>query len=67
MAGAGEARPPFPRRAFCDTSYFYACADAVDGHHRRALALASNAAIRRTELWTTCASNLATIPGCPLT
>jgi predicted nucleic acid-binding protein len=53
MAGAGEARPSFPRRAFCDTSYFYACADAADGHHRTALALASNAANRGTELWTT--------------
>ena len=53
MAGAGEARPTLPGRAFCDTSYFYACADTDDMHHRRALALAGEAASRQTELWTT--------------
>ncbi len=53
MASAPEARPSFPARAFCDTSYFYACADAGDQHHGRALALAGEAASRGTQLWTT--------------
>ncbi len=53
MAGAPEARPTFPRRVFCDTSYFYACADADDLYHRRALALADQAAGRGTQMWTT--------------
>ena len=53
MAGAAESRPTFPRRVFCDTSYFYACADAGDMHYRRALALASESARRGTQLWTT--------------
>jgi predicted nucleic acid-binding protein len=53
MAGAAEARPTLPARVFCDTSYFYACADRDDMHHRRALALAGEAASRRTHLWTT--------------
>jgi predicted nucleic acid-binding protein len=42
-----------PARVFCDTSYFYACADPGDGHHRAAIALTGDAANRRTELWTT--------------
>ena len=53
MASAPEARPTFPGRVFCDTSYFYACADADDMYHRRALALADQAATRGTQLWTT--------------
>jgi len=53
MASAPEARPSFPAGAFCDTSYFYACADADDQHHGRALALAGEAASRGTRLWTT--------------
>ncbi len=53
MAGALEARPSFPGRVFSDTSYFYACADANDLNHRRALALAGEAASRGTQLWTT--------------
>src|SRR5712691_3803801 len=53
MAGAVEVRPTLPGRIFCDTSYFYACADADDMHHRRALALAGEAASRGTQLWTT--------------
>ena len=53
MAGAAEARPNLPGRVFCDTSYFYACADTDDMHHRGALALAGEAASRRTQLWTT--------------
>jgi len=53
MAAAVEARPTFPGRVFCDTSYFYACADTDDMHHRRALELAAEAASRRTQLWTT--------------
>jgi predicted nucleic acid-binding protein len=44
---------PLPSRVFCDTSYFYACADRADGHHRPAVALAREAAARRTQLWTT--------------
>jgi predicted nucleic acid-binding protein len=38
---------------FCDTSYFYACADIDDMHYRPALALAGEAARRSTQLWTT--------------
>ena len=53
MAGALEARPTFPGRVFCDTSYFYACADADDMYHRRALALTDQAAGRGTQMWTT--------------
>ena len=53
MAGAAEARPTLPGRVFCDTSYFYACADTDDMHHVRALALSREAASRRTQLWTT--------------
>jgi predicted nucleic acid-binding protein len=53
MAGAREAGSGFPARAFCDTSYFYACADVDDQHHGQALVLAGEAASRRTRLWTT--------------
>jgi predicted nucleic acid-binding protein len=53
MAGGPEARPSLPGRVFCDTSYFYACVDTDDAYHRRALALADEAATRRTQLWTT--------------
>jgi predicted nucleic acid-binding protein len=53
MAGAPEARRTFPERLFCDTSYVYACADTGDMYHRRALALAGEAASRRAQLWTT--------------
>jgi predicted nucleic acid-binding protein len=53
MAGAAEARSRFPGRVFCDTSYFYACADTDDMHYRRALALAGQAAGGGTQLWTT--------------
>lgn len=53
MVGAAEARPIRPGRVFCDTSYFYACADTDDMHNRRALALAGEAASRGTQLWTT--------------
>jgi predicted nucleic acid-binding protein len=53
MAGAAERRPTPPGRVFCDTSYFFACADADDVHHRGALALAGEAARRRTQMWTT--------------
>jgi|SRR5919106_2502339 predicted nucleic acid-binding protein len=44
---------PLPARVFCDTSYFYACADTQDAHYERALALAGEAERRRTQLWTT--------------
>jgi predicted nucleic acid-binding protein len=53
MAGAAEAWSTFPGWAFCDTSYFYACADRDDMHYQRALALAGQAATRRTQLWMT--------------
>ena len=53
MAGAPEAGPTLRGRVFCDTSYFYACADADDMYHRRALALAGAAASRGTQFWTT--------------
>jgi hypothetical protein len=53
MAGAAEARPSLPGLVFCGTSYFYACADTDDMHHRGALALAGEAAGRWTQLWTT--------------
>lgn len=53
MAGGPEARGTLPGRVFCDTSYFYACADTDDGYHRRALALAGEAASRGAQLWTT--------------
>jgi predicted nucleic acid-binding protein len=46
-------RPGFPGEVFCDTSYFYACADVDDRDHRAALALAAEATRRRTRLWTT--------------
>jgi predicted nucleic acid-binding protein len=53
MVGAAERRSWPSRRVFCDTSYFYACADTDDGFHDRALTLASEAMNRRAELWTT--------------
>ena len=42
-AGGAEGRPSFPARVFCDTSYFYACADTGDMYHRQALAMAGEA------------------------
>ena len=42
-----------PPRLFCDTSYFYACADRGDAFHRAAVTLAGDAADRGTQLWTT--------------
>jgi predicted nucleic acid-binding protein len=53
MAGAAETGPVFADRVFCDTSYFYACADTDDAFYRRALALSGEAAKHRTQLWTT--------------
>jgi predicted nucleic acid-binding protein len=53
MADTPESPSVVPQRVFCDTSYFYACADAGDAHHRGALALSREAMIRRTQLWTT--------------
>ena len=53
MADGAEVGPAFPGRVFCDTSFFYACADRGDAFHRPALALAARAASRRTQLWTT--------------
>lgn len=44
---------PLPPRVFCDTSYFYACADAHDAYHRAAVALAGEAASCGTQLWAT--------------
>jgi predicted nucleic acid-binding protein len=53
MAAAPEARPTLPGRIFCDTSFFYACADIADMYHWRAMALAGAALSRSTQLWTT--------------
>ncbi len=53
MAGAREAGPGLPGRVFCDTSYFYACADTDDAFYHQALALSGEAVSRRTQLWTT--------------
>ena len=52
-AGGTEGRPTVPARVFCDTSYFYACADTDDIYHRQALAMAAEAVSRGTQLWTT--------------
>jgi len=52
-AGGTEGRPTVPARVFCDTSYFYACADTDDIYHRQALAMAGEAVSRGTQLWTT--------------
>ena len=53
MADGPEAGPVLAGRVFCDTSYFYACADTDDTFYRHALALSGEAASRRTQLWTT--------------
>jgi predicted nucleic acid-binding protein len=53
MAGGPEPGPLLGGRVFCDTSYFYACADTDDGFHRQALALSLEAANRGTGMWTT--------------
>jgi predicted nucleic acid-binding protein len=53
MAAGREAAARFPGRVFCDTSFFYACADVHDAFHRPALALAGMAAQRGTQVWTT--------------
>ncbi len=53
MADGPEAGPLLAGRVFCDTSYFYACADTDDAFYRHALALSGEAASRRTQLWTT--------------
>lgn len=45
-AGGTEGRPTVPARVFCDTSYFYACADTDDIYHRQALAMAGEAVSR---------------------
>jgi predicted nucleic acid-binding protein len=42
-----------PSRLFCDTSFFYACADPADACHDAAVRLAREAAARRIQLWTT--------------
>lgn len=44
---------PLPSRVFCDTSYFYACADTDDTNYRAAVELAGEAARRGTQFWTT--------------
>lgn len=53
MAGGRETGPALPGRVFCDTPYFYGCADIDDAFHRRALTLSGEAASRRIQLWTT--------------
>lgn len=49
MAGANGAPP----RAFCDTSFFYACLDPRDVNHERAIALLADLAAGGTALYTT--------------
>jgi predicted nucleic acid-binding protein len=44
---------PLPSRVFCDTSYFYACADTDDAYYPTAVALAGDAVRRGAQLWTT--------------
>lgn len=53
MAGAAEAGDVVAGRVFCDSSYFYACADTDDAFYRQALTLSRQAASRGTQLWTT--------------
>ena len=44
---------PVLPRAFCDTSYFYACADTDDQYYSTAVTLTEHVATRGTQLWTT--------------
>jgi predicted nucleic acid-binding protein len=53
MADGPEPSSVFAARVFCDTSYFYACADTDDAFYRPALSLSREAARRGTQLWTT--------------
>jgi predicted nucleic acid-binding protein len=53
MADGADAGLAPAGRVFCDTSYFYACADTDDAFYRQAVALAGDAARRGTQLWTT--------------
>lgn len=53
MADGLEVDHAASGRVFCDTSYFYACADTDDAFHRQALALSGETVRRRTRLWTT--------------
>jgi predicted nucleic acid-binding protein len=43
----------FPRRVFCDTSFFYACLDPLDENHAIARVLAEEAEAARSTLWVT--------------
>jgi predicted nucleic acid-binding protein len=43
----------FPRRVFCDTSFFYACLDPKDENHEQAGELVTEAVASRTAFWTT--------------
>jgi len=44
---------PLPPRVFCDTSFFHACLDPSDTHHRRARAIVPEVVAARVALWTT--------------
>ena len=43
----------FPARAFCDTSFFYACLDPRDTNHERAKELVSEAADKGSDFYAT--------------
>ncbi len=53
MGGADDVTAVIPARVYCDTSYFYACADTDDRNHRAALVLADGAVRSGTQLWAT--------------
>ncbi len=42
-----------PARVFCDTSFFYACLDSSDVHHRRAAELIGEAAAAGSDFLST--------------
>lgn len=52
MAPRSES-PAFPPRVFCDTSFLYACLDAADTNHGRALEASRAAAKTRSRLYCT--------------
>ncbi|MCX5797856.1 MAG: PIN domain-containing protein [Elusimicrobia bacterium] len=43
----------WPRRVFCDTSFFFACLEARDAHHAQAVAWLEQSERRQTAFWTT--------------
>ena len=44
---------PFPRRLFCDTSFFYACLDSKDRNHEKALNLLAESQVVAATFYTT--------------